>query len=104
MWSKFKKLFPSTTRQPVNRKDDDNIDGLVRENHPQNSQINPQENEIFLGGIHKKKTLANGLLDFAFLTANVNQLHSNIVSKNGNVSVIVLIAVSIFLQVCTIQN
>lgn len=96
MWSKLIKFFSSSSTQPVNPKADVNIDGSARR---QVSQLNQQqESDGILGGIHKKKMLANGLLDFAFLSANVNQLHSNINSEN-NSGIIALISISIALQV-----
>ncbi|KZS14645.1 putative Ninjurin A alpha [Daphnia magna] len=54
------------------------------------------------GGFNNKKTLANGLMDFAFLTANANQLYYAVASRNsGNERVvsIALISTSIFLQI-----
>lgn len=102
MWSKLIKFFSSSSTQPVNPKADVNIDGSSARR--QVSQLNQQqESDGILGGIHKKKMLANGLLDFAFLSANVNQLHSNINSEN-NSGIIALISISIALQVCFILS
>ncbi|KAI9559177.1 hypothetical protein GHT06_015966 [Daphnia sinensis] len=57
---------------------------------------------IISGGFNNKKTLANGLMDFAFLTANANQLYYAVASRNsGNERIvsIVLISTSILLQI-----
>ncbi len=52
-------------------------------------------------GINKKKTLANGLMDFAFMTANANQLRNAVVSDESEerTASIVLISISILFQV-----
>lgn len=75
---------------------------------------NGQEVELMSSGVfNNKKTLANGLMDFAFLTANANQLHYAIASNNQTTSpnpatredsgdktvTIILISISIGLQV-----
>jgi hypothetical protein len=60
-----------------------------------------------LDGINEKKTIANGLMDFAFLTANANQLHNAVNSSNKSgerTTSIVLISISIFIQVMTRTN
>jgi hypothetical protein len=52
-------------------------------------------------GMNNKKTLANGLMDFAFLTANANQLRNVVVSNESKerTTSIVLISISILFQV-----
>lgn len=70
-----------------------------------NGATAPQQDADFTiisDGFNNKKTLANGLMDFAFLTANANQLHYALASRNlgvDRVISIVLISTSIFLQV-----
>jgi hypothetical protein len=61
---------------------------------------------IISDGFNNKKTLANGLMDFAFLTANANQLHYALTARAYDIDRIVSIALissSIFLQVISIQ-
>ncbi|XP_046646251.1 ninjurin-1-like [Daphnia pulicaria] len=61
-----------------------------------------QNNSIMISeGINNKKTLANGLMDFAFLTANANQLHNAVVSSESQerTASIVLISISILFQI-----
>jgi hypothetical protein len=70
-----------------------------------NGATAPQQDADFTiisDGFNNKKTLANGLMDFAFLTANANQLHYALASRYlgvDRVISIVLISTSIFLQV-----
>ncbi|XP_046456631.1 uncharacterized protein LOC124203813 isoform X2 [Daphnia pulex] len=57
---------------------------------------------IISDGFNNKKTLANGLMDFAFLTANANQLHYALSARAYDIDRIVSIALissSIFLQI-----
>ncbi|EFX82686.1 hypothetical protein DAPPUDRAFT_241014 [Daphnia pulex] len=57
---------------------------------------------IISDGFNNKKTLANGLMDFAFLTANANQLHYALTARAYDVDrivSIVLISSSILLQI-----
>ena len=61
---------------------------------------------IITDGFNNKKTLANGLMDFAFLTANANQLYYALASPYLGVDRIISIALissSIFLQVKNIK-
>ena len=61
---------------------------------------------IITDGFNNKKTLANGLMDFAFLTANANQLYYALASRYLGVDRIISIALissSIFLQVKNIK-
>jgi hypothetical protein len=62
---------------------------------------------IISDGFNNKKTLANGLMDFAFLTANANQLHYALAARAtldvDRIVSIALISSSIFLQVISIQ-
>lgn len=69
---------------------------------------NSLDNElVFANGFNNKKTLANGLMDFAFLTANANQLHyalaAKYLDKEATIS-IVLISISISFQVKNTYN
>jgi hypothetical protein len=63
---------------------------------------------IISDGFNNKKTLANGLMDFAFLTANANQLHYALAARAtldvDRIVSIALISSSIFLQVISILN
>lgn len=104
LWSRFRKFFPSSkATQAVDEVDvvaDGDRDGpTLREIRRQISTVNQQQNTdvIFMSGLNKKKTLVNGLMDFAFLTANANQLHNALVNSNSDV--IALISISIALQV-----
>jgi hypothetical protein len=62
---------------------------------------------IISDGFNNKKTLANGLMDFAFLTANANQLHYALTARAtldvDRIVSIALISSSISLQVISIQ-
>lgn len=63
-----------------------------------------ESDEVLLNGYNYKKTLANGLMDFAFLTANANQLHYAVEAhkESGdkeNGLAIILISISICFQV-----
>jgi hypothetical protein len=57
-------------------------------------------------GMNNKKTLANGLMDFAFLTANANQLRNVVVSGESKerTTSIVLISISILFQVNSLSK
>ncbi|XP_057368608.1 ninjurin-B-like isoform X1 [Daphnia carinata] len=60
---------------------------------------------VLSGVFNSKKTLANGLVDFAFLTANANQLHNAVNSTYTEgperLISIVLISISLILQLVT---
>lgn len=85
--------------------DDDNESGNTPIPVPlKTPKVNKQEAEQTISnGFNTKKTLANGLMDFAFLTANANQLHYAITSRrvveDERIASIVLISSSIFFQV-----
>ena len=81
----WKKSLP-----PKKAKSNDVVDALT-----------PTGTVLTSGGINTKKATANGLMDFAFLTANANQLNqaiNNWPNKNRTL-IIVLISISIGLQV-----
>ena len=56
---------------------------------------------MIVAGINNKKTVANGLMDFVFLTANANQLRNavNSAESDEQTASIALISLSISFQV-----
>jgi hypothetical protein len=74
-----------------------------------NGATAPQQDADFTiisDGFNNKKTLANGLMDFAFLTANANQLRNAVISSESKerTTSIVLISISILFQVNSLSK
>ncbi len=93
----FSKLRRRTTPSETDRPTVPGVelDGPVGQGSPN------EETGFMSSGIFLKKTAANGLMDFAFLTANANQLAQTLswrASDNQSL-IIVLISISIVLQV-----
>lgn len=99
--SKFKRQTPRSETDPV---PDVEVDGPVL----LTGEVQPDpETVLFSSGsnINMKKTAANGLMDFAFLTANANQLNqaTHWPASSTQALIISLISLSIALQVLSFK-
>ncbi|KAI9559176.1 hypothetical protein GHT06_015965 [Daphnia sinensis] len=99
----FRNLFSSSRRRNLEQESStDSIDGP---NAPNNLAGQHSDYSVLSGVFNNKKMLANGLVDFAFLTANTNQLHNAVNSTYTEgperLISIVLISISMTLQLAT---
>ncbi|KZS14644.1 Ninjurin-1 [Daphnia magna] len=99
----FRNLFSSSRRRNVEQEaSSDDTDGP---NATRNLAGQHSDYSILSGVFNDKKTLANGLVDFAFLTANANQLYNAISSTYTEgperIISIILISISMILQLTT---